>query len=89
MEAGSTREERLKQAYRLTLGREPKASEMTILSRTLEQFERQYQQDPQAAEEFLKQGDSPRDPRWKAPELAAYTALASLVLNLDEAVTKE
>ena len=89
MDAGPSREERLKQAYRLTLGREPKAAEMTILNRTLAQFEQQYQLNPKAAEDFLKQGDSSRDPRWKAPELAAYAALASLVLNLDEAVTKE
>ena len=89
MDVGPSPEDRLKQAYRLTLGREPKTAEIAILSRTLAQFEQQYQLNPQAAEDFLKQGDSPRDPRWKAPELAAYTALASLVLNLDEAVTKE
>jgi hypothetical protein len=80
---------RLGYAYQQTLGREPKPQELTILSRTLEHFERQYQQDPQAADAFLKQGESPRDPRWKAEELAPYAAVASLVLNLDEAVTKE
>ena len=89
MNAGTSREHRLKLAYQLTLGREPEPREMTILIRTLEQFERQYQQDPAAAEAYLKQGESSRDPRWKAAELAPYTAVASLILNLDEAVTKE
>ncbi len=89
LSASPAAEGRLTYAYQATLGRAPKAAELTILMRTLNQFERQYQQDPQAAGEFLKQGDSPRDPKWQAPELAAYTALASLILNLDEVVTKE
>jgi hypothetical protein len=38
---------------------------------------------------FLKQGDSPPDPQLNTRELAAYASLASLLLNLDEAVTKE
>jgi len=87
--AGPAADQRLTYAYQVTLGRVPKPNELTILNRTLNQFERQYQQAPQAADEFLNQGDSPRDNRWPAPELAAYTALASLILNLDEVVTKE
>ncbi|MBY0506224.1 MAG: DUF1553 domain-containing protein [Bryobacteraceae bacterium] len=87
--AGDARERRLTYAYQAALGRAPKEAEMGILSAALEKFQKEYQQDPQAAGEYLKQGESPRDPRWPAPELAAYTALASLILNLDEVVTKE
>ncbi len=89
MAAGPGAEERLKEAYRLTLAREPQDREMQVLKRTLERLERRYRQDPKAAEEFLKQGASPRDERYAASELASYAAVASLVLNLDEAVTKE
>ncbi len=89
MEADVTPTARLQQAYRLVLGRDPRTQEMTVLQRTLARFENQYRDDPKAAEEFLKQGDSPRDPRHAPAELAAYAAVASLVLNLDEAVTKE
>ena len=41
------------------------------------------------AAEFLKQGESPRDKSISPADLAAYTGVASLILNLDEAVTKE
>ena len=42
-----------------------------------------------AAEKLLGVGEAPRDDRLDAGELAAYTAVASVILNLDEAVTKE
>ena len=31
----------------------------------------------------------PRDPQANTAELAAYTAVASLLMNMDEAITKE
>jgi hypothetical protein len=37
----------------------------------------------------LSEGEHPRDETLDAAELAAYTAVASLILNLDETVTKE
>ena len=45
-----------------------------------------YRADPEAAAQMLWQpGESPRDATLDARELAAYTAVASLILNLDEA----
>ena len=44
---------------------------------------------PADAEKYLNQGESPRDPNIDAAELAAYTAVANLLLNMDEAVTKQ
>ena len=37
----------------------------------------------------LATGESPADKQLAADELAAYTAMAGLVLNLDEAIHKE
>jgi hypothetical protein len=37
----------------------------------------------------LSQGESQRDEKLDAAELATYTTVASLILNLDEMVTKE
>jgi hypothetical protein len=42
-----------------------------------------------AAVAYLKQGESARDAALDPAELAAASAVASLILNLDEAVTKE
>jgi len=45
--------------------------------------------DSKAAEEYLSNGDSPRDKTFDTAELAAYTAVASVILNLDETITNE
>jgi len=42
-----------------------------------------------AALKLVGAGESRRDERLDIGELAAYTAVASLILNLDEAITKE
>jgi hypothetical protein len=41
-----------------------------------------------AALKLLTVGESRRDDRLPAEELAAYTIVASVILNLDETVTK-
>ena len=45
--------------------------------------------DPEAARKYLSQGESPRDEELDVSELAAYSTLASLILNMDETITKE
>jgi hypothetical protein len=50
---------------------------------------RRYQESPKAALELIRIGESPRNDKPEVSELAAYTAVASLILNLDEAITKE
>ena len=47
------------------------------------------QTDPAAAARLLSQGESPRDGSLDGNELAAYTTVASLILNLDEVVTRQ
>jgi hypothetical protein len=42
-----------------------------------------------AAMTLVSEGEHPRDKKLGADDLAAYTTVASLILNLDEAVTKE
>lgn len=88
-EGGGDETGRLKLAYNIVLGRDPKPKESTVLNRALGQFRAQFAGKREAAVKFLAQGDSVRDERFPPEELAAYASLASLVLNLDEAVTKE
>jgi hypothetical protein len=75
--------------FRLVLARGPSAPEKELLAETLRVFQQRYSSDRVAALEFLSHGDSPRNPKLALADLAAYTAVASLILNLDEAVTKE
>jgi hypothetical protein len=80
---------RLSHMFRLVLARAPREAELAVLQAGLDEHLRTFQADPAAAEQLVSAGESPRDPRLDVAELAAYTALASLVLNLDEAITKE
>jgi hypothetical protein len=75
--------------FRLVLARAPSAPEKRLLAEALRVFQQRYGADPSAALEFLSLGDSPRNPKLAPADVAAYTAVASLILNLDEAVTKE
>jgi len=88
-EAGPAPADRLRYGFRLVLSRPPSAAELEVLSGSLEFHRDHFAGRPEEARRYLHQGDSPPDPALPAPELAAYTAVASLVLNLDEAVTKE
>lgn len=88
-EAGPDVDARLDFAFRLAVARRPSDKERTMLRRSLDRFSAMYKADSAAAERYLRYGDSPRDSHLDAAEHAAYTAVASLILNLDETITKE
>jgi hypothetical protein len=88
-DGGATPADRISFAFRLALARPPKPQEQAVLLDTLSQFKARYQAKPGAAAKYLSQGDSPRDPELDPADLAAYTAVASLIFNLDETITKE
>ena len=81
--------ERIDQMYINVLGRLPGEDERDILEDLYRAYADRFQSDRDAAEAFLAVGDSPWNPRADPRELAAYAGVASLVLNLDEAVTKQ
>jgi hypothetical protein len=87
-EGGATRESRLDYAFRLALARAPKPAERKLLSETFEEARTRFRGNPAAAAELLKVGESPRDQSLDTTELAAWTVVASMVLNLDEMLTK-
>ncbi len=86
---GKTPEQRIAFAYRLVLARPPRPAELEVVSSALDKFLARYRADKKAAAEFVQHGQSAPNRKLPAEELAAYTAIASLILNLDEAVTKE
>ncbi len=88
-EAGPQPEERLQFAFRLVLARGPKPAEMAVLINDLNDHLARFRAEPKAALELVNAGDSPRETRLAVGELAAYSAVAGLILNLDEAVTKQ
>lgn len=87
MEAGQ--DAALGEGFRRTLAREPQPHEAATLRKALARFEGYYQQHPEEAVTFLATGKSRVEP-WSNPaQHAAYMAVASILLNLDETVTKE
>ncbi len=89
LEGGSTPEARIEFGWRLLLVRPPNGRESQALMRAFGKFLRNYRNDSPAAMELLNEGDSAWNRSLDAGELAAYSGVASLILNLDETVTKE
>jgi hypothetical protein len=54
----------------------------------LQEILAKYQQHPEAARQVARAGESPPKPGLPEPEVAAYTLLANLLLNLDETVMR-
>ncbi len=88
-DAGGTPDTRLTLAFRLVTGRPPRAAELAVLRAGLDEHLSRYRRDPMAAHELTTVGEHPRDERIETRELAAYTAMASLIMNLDESLTRE
>jgi hypothetical protein len=87
-EGGKESVPRLSFAFRLVTGRQPEEREMSVLQRKLQEMLASYAADAAGAEAFVSVGRSPRDKDIPVTELAAWTAIANLLLNLDEVVTK-
>ena len=80
--------ERIRNGLLLVASRAPREGEYPILQRMLEDYRQQYTQDSQAAQSLLSVGESTWDESIGAEELAAWTMIASTLLNLDETLTK-
>ena len=89
LEGGASTSSRLTHGFRLVTARHPLPAEMTILTASLERTLLDFQADQAGAEALLHVGEAPTQPGLNAAELAAYTTVASTLLNLDETVTKE
>ena len=86
--ADDSKVSRLERAFRVVLGRRPQESEQKILDRILEDQLKHFGKNPTAAQALIAQGTASSkglDPA----TLAAWTSLANVLLNLDEAITRE
>jgi hypothetical protein len=71
------------------LSRELRDAELTVLTRERDRALDHYRNHPGDAVTFLARGQFEPDPSLPAAELAAHTMVASLLFNLDEAMTHE
>ena len=87
-QGGKTTEERLNWAYRQAVSRSAKPDEVKLLGSLLEKHREEFRADNTAAEKLLKVGQSPLPKEMDAAELAAWTSVARVILNLHETITR-
>ena len=75
--------------FQLTLSRKPNATELAELLSLYEEQLAVYRTKRDAAGELLSLGESERDPNIPVEQHAAMTCVASVLLNLDETISKE
>lgn len=87
-EAGPTDEARATFAFRLATSRPPKPAELEILATAFRKNRARLAADPDRAPKLLAVGESKSDPAHDATELAAWMTVASMILNLDESISR-
>jgi hypothetical protein len=80
--------ERIQWAWKQVLGREPDPAEANVLAKLLNKHRVQYTKNKKAAEAILTVGISPRPKDLDATELAAWTSVSRVLLNLNETITR-
>ncbi len=85
---GLALDEKLTFLFRTVTSRAPSAAEFVVLKNLYAQQLVHFQKNPEAVAKLLKVGESAADESLNAAELAAWTMVASAVLNTDEALTK-
>ena len=79
---------RITALFRTATGRYPSAQEAEIILQSYQKELASYTAKPEEAKKAISYGESKPDEKLNPAELAAWTMVANLVLNLDEVVTK-
>ena len=87
-EGGANDAAKLNYAWRLALARNPNSVERAVLEKTLAKQRELFTAEQTAAESLLKIGDFKNPADAKAAELAAWTAVANVILNLNETISQ-
>ena len=87
-EGGATAESKLDWAYREVLSRGVTDREAAVLKRVFEKHLATWKKDDAAAKAFLGVGAKPMPGGMDAAELAAWTSVSRVILNLHETITR-
>jgi hypothetical protein len=85
---GNSAEGRIRYAMREALERPARVEEIALLRELAEHHGAQYRADPKAARDLLGVGHAAADARIEPCELAAWTSVAQVILNLHESITR-
>jgi hypothetical protein len=88
-EGGTSTDSQLTFAFRVATSRMPTANELATLRSSLQKYSERFRQSPATAEKFVSHGEATRDKSIDTVDLAAHTAVASILLNMDESISKD
>ena len=83
-----TEDERIENMFQKATSRKPKPAELEQLNSYLIEQKAHFENNGDAAKEYLSVGELNEEDFETAPELAAYTLLATVIFNLDESLTR-
>ena len=87
-EGGAEDSARIRRAWRVVTARRPDGEEAQVVADALAGYRARFAKDAEAARQLIAFGESKPDPGLAPAELAAWTLVANLLLNLDEVVNK-
>ena len=88
LEGGTSTADRITFAFRIATSRKPRTDEVKVLQEILAQQLADFRKAPDTAAKLLGIGSFKAKESLDPSELAAWTTIASLLMNLDETVTK-
>jgi hypothetical protein len=88
VQGGRDPAQRISLMSEILLSRDPSPEMAAVLTNSLAEMRRHYAADPKAAHALVSEGETKSDAVIPEPELAAWTMVASEMLNLDATVTK-
>ena len=87
-DGGKSTENRITFLYRTVLARKPDADELRIAAGALARQRELFAKDPEGAKKVVRTGESKPKGTANDVEVASWTMVCNLVLNLDEVVTR-
>jgi hypothetical protein len=87
-EAGTKTPDRLSFAFQQVLTRAPRTDEVQVLTALLEKHRAEFTAAPDEAKKLLAVGDLASPPELDPAELAAWTSVSRVLLNLHETITR-
>ncbi len=87
-EGGETEKARIAYLFEMATARLPKPEEEALLLETFQAHYQELEADPDAAKQLVTVGEVAPDETLDAVEIAAWTMIANLILNLDEVINK-
>ncbi len=87
-DGGKTLESKLTFGFRLCLSRPPHATELKRLTELFTRAQEQYTKNPKLAQQMATDPIGPLPAGMQPPEMAAWTVVGNVLLNLDETLAK-